>query len=400
MMEKDFQLKILIVTPYYYPALYYGGPVRVIYECTKRLIKLGHEVTVYTTDLMDRNTRHEKERNVVEGVNVRYFRNISNNMACRHHAFLPIGFYSTLKNSCSEFDVIHIHEYYTLLTVSAARFAIIYKVPFLLSAHGSLPVIEERGRQGRKIIFNRLFSNLILKNISGVIALNDEERKNYKHLGVPDEKIDIIPNGIDIEEFRCLPDPAEFRNRYNIKRDEKIILFVGRIHEIKGLDILINAFHGILQGIRGVKLVLAGPDDGYMQTLKGIVLEKGILSDIIFTDLLSGEEKLAAYSAADIFVLPSRSEGFPVTVLEACASGLPVVITDRCNFPEIKTYGAGLEVPCMEFPLYEALISLLANDEQRKEMGNKGKSMVFSKHNWDSIVKRLEEVYRNVVSKA
>lgn len=393
-------MNVLIVTPYYYPALYYGGPVRVVYECTRRLVKLGHDVTVYTTDVLDSNTRHDKEMDVVEGVRVRYFRNISNNLACRSHAFLPIGFYSALRNGCSEFDVIHIHEYYTFLTVSAARFARKHNVPFLLSAHGSLPVIEERGRQGRKIVFNWLFSNMILRNISGAIALNEEEKKNYKHLGVPDEKIDIIPNGIDTEEFCCLPEPSEFRNRYNVKRDEKIILFVGRIHEIKGLDILINAFNGILQSIRGIKLVLAGPDDGYMQTLKGMALGNDIFSDVIFTGLLSGKEKLAAYSAADIFVLPSRSEGFPVTVLEACASGLPVILTDRCNFPEIKTYGAGLEVPCMESPLYEALISILGNDEQRKEMGNNGKSMVLSKYNWDSIVKRLEEVYRNVVSKA
>lgn len=374
--------------------------MRVVYECSKRLVKLGHDVTVYTTDVMDRFTRHDKETDIVEGVKVRYFRNISNNLACRHHAFLPIGFYSALRNGCSEFDIIHIHEYYTFLTVSAARLAGKHNVPFLLSAHGSLPTIEERGRQGRKIVFNQLFSKMILRNISGAIALNEEEKRNYKHLGVSDKKIDIIPNGIDTEEFRNLPDPSEFRNRYKIKRDEKVILFVGRVHEIKGLDILINALHRTLQSVRGVKLVLAGPDDGYMKTLKGMALAKGIISDVTFTGLLSGEEKLAAYSAADVFVLPSRSEGFSVTVLEACASGLPVILTDRCNFPEIKTYGAGLEVPCMESPLYEALISLLGNDEQRKEMGNKGKAMVLSKYNWDSIVKRLEEVYRNVVSNA
>jgi glycosyltransferase involved in cell wall biosynthesis len=393
-------LRILTVIPYFSPAYYFGGPVRVTHEITRRLALRGHRVDVYTTDVFDGTSRHNKKEDNFEGVRVIYFRNIFNRLASRYHAFLPRGFYSSLRETCSGYDLIHIHEYYTFMAAVSAGLARKNGVPFLLSAHGSLPVTRERGNRGRKTLFNHLLRNTIVTDISRAIALNAREKEQYASIGIHEDKIEIIPNGINVMEFRDLPDGHQFRSRYGIRSEDKVILFVGRIHEIKGLDILLKAFNEVTRTASGVKLVIVGPDDGYLKTLYDIATTLRMRQDLVVTGLLSGGEKLSAYAAADIFVLPSRSEGFPVTVLEACASGLPVIITDRCNFSEVEKLGAGLEVTCSEQSLSNAIRKLLNDPALGKEMGGRGRKMVFDRYDWDSIVLQLEKVYRNVINRS
>ena len=387
-----------MITPYFFPAFYYGGPVRVTYELARRLVRLGHEVTVLTTDVLDQTSRYDKRTATAEGVKIHYFKNISNSLACRSHAFLPIGFYSFLGDASAAYDVIHIHEYYTLLTVFAAKFAGKHGIPAFLSAHGSMQVNEARGNQGRKKIFNGLFKDMILGTISAVIALNDKERNDFLCMGMENKRIEIIPNGIDLAEFEALPDRMEFRAKYGIKGDERIILFVGRIHEIKGLDLLLRAFTKLIKRVADVKLVFVGPDDGYLHKLRRMAEESGVLSKVLFTGLLSGKEKLSAYSAANLFALPSRSEGFPVTVLEACASCLPVIVSEACNFREVEARGAGLEIKCDEYALYDGMWKLLNDPQLRARMGMLGKNMVRDNYDWNAIVKRLEHVYQRAVN--
>ncbi len=389
-------MNVLLVTPYFFPSLYYGGPVRVTYEIARRLVNCGHSVSVVTTDVFDKTSRYDKRAESIDGVTVHYFKNISNHLACRYHAFLPLGLYSFLRDETSKYDVIHIHEYFTLLAVLAAKFGRKDHVPILLSAHGSMPVDGARGNEGRKSIFNRLFRGTIAESVSIAIALNGEEKGHYVRAGIPDNRIEIIPNGIDSSEFQQMPSCMEFRERYNIKKEESIILFVGRIHQIKGLDLLMKSFGDVARKLPRWKLVLVGPDDGAMQTLQSIALESGISSKILFTGLLSGREKLAAYAAADIFVLPSRSEGFPVTVLEACASGLPVIVSKACHFPEVQARGAGFEVDLNEHSL-SAAIEKLADPESRVSMGTRAKQMVMDNYDWGSIVTRIESAYQKAI---
>lgn len=393
-------MKILVIIPYFYPALYYGGPVRVTYELTRRLVKRGHEVTVYTTDVFDNTRRYHKRTENIEGVRVHYFKNINNNLACRYHAFLPIGFYSALKNSCREYDLIHINEYYTLLAVAAAKLARKNKIPFIFSAHGSLPVIRERGNQGRKMLFNMVFSRMTFKGIYRAIALNEKEREQFHDMGVEDKRIEIIPNGIDVEEFKELPDGVEFRKRYGIGTDEKVILYVGRIHEIKGLDTLLKAIKEITRTIKKIKLVIVGPDDGYLNPLQKMVVKLDLKSNVVITGLLAGKEKIEAYAASDIFVLPSYDDIWGIVVNEAMACRLPVIITEKVGAAgEIVKNGINGIIVKERDPaaLSNTIEKLCKNSMLGIEMGNKGKDIVFSMCDWSNIVQQLEQVYKNVV---
>ncbi len=113
--------------------------------------------------------------------------------------------------------------------------------------------------------------------------------------------------------------------------------------------------------------------------------------------MLSGEAKLAALNAADVFVLPSRSEGFSVAVLEALAAGCPVIVTEACNFPQVTKAGVGKVIPAGVEPLRQALAEMLSDDEQRRSMGVRARKFVEDEFDWTTIAARMSSVYEDVL---
>ena len=141
----------------------------------------------------------------------------------------------------------------------------------------------------------------------------------------------MIPNGIDWERFRTLPPRGALRARWGL-HDEPVVLFLGRIHFKKGLDLLIPAFDRCDAGCRMAQLVIAGPEnDDYGQKVRGWVRERGLDASVHFVGLLSGPDVVQAYVDADVFALPSYTENFGMTVAESMACALPVVISDQVN---------------------------------------------------------------------
>ncbi|GAJ22860.1 unnamed protein product, partial [marine sediment metagenome] len=165
--------------------------------------------------------------------------------------------------------------------------------------------------------------------------------------------------------------------------DQRIILFLGRIHKIKGLDLLAKAFADLPKPLDNIKLVIVGPDDGYLSSLKKLVTDLGINDKVLFTGPLYGQEKLKAYVDADVYVLPSFYEIFGITVLEALACGTPVIVTNRCGIADAINGQAGLVVPYDKEQLQHALLHLLGDDKMRSQFSEKGKSLVREKFNWE-----------------
>jgi len=201
-----------------------------------------------------------------------------------------------------------------------------------------------------------------------------------------------VPNGIDLFEFDNLPKRGEFRRKYGLGSDQKIILYLGRIHKIKGLDLLAKAFAQVLNDF-DVKLVITGPDDGYLPTLIRLIKELEIEEKVLFTGPLYGEDKLEAYVDADVYVLPSFYEIFGITVLEALACGTPVIVTDRCGLADVINGQAGLVVPYDKEQLQHALLNMLGNVKMRQQFGEKGKLLVCEKFDWEKIAEQVESVY-------
>jgi glycosyltransferase involved in cell wall biosynthesis len=386
-------MRILQVIPYFFPAEAYGGPVQSSNHLSKELVRRGHQVIVYTTDAMNSSTRQKVRYLEMEGRKVHYFRNLSNNLAW-HGLFLAPAMVFQLRKEIGTFDVIHLQDYRNFQNIVVHHYAKKCGVPYVVQARGELVTFFQRGRL--KKVFDRLWGCKILKDASRAIAVTPTEVEQYKSMGVSQDKIEIVPNGIDLSEFDDLPQRGEFRVKYDLEANQKVILYLGRINWIKGLDLLASAFADISKSSNDVKLAIVGPDGGYLPALKKLIKELGIEGKVLFTGPLYGRHKLEAYVDADVYVLPSLYEIFGITLLEALACGTPVIVTDRCGIASIIDGQAGLVTPCDKEQLAGTLSHMLSDDRMRREFGERGKLLVREKFNWEIIAEQIENIYRAV----
>jgi glycosyltransferase involved in cell wall biosynthesis len=267
------------------------------------------------------------------------------------------NFLLTRKN---DYDLIHIHEHITYQNILVYKFAKKYKIPYIHQAHGSLP---KRDKFLRKWFFNFFFGFRLLNGASKVIALNQGEVQQYRNIGIPKEKIAVIPNGINLSEYTNLPSTGSFKRKINIPKNEKIVLYLGRIHWIKGIDILVNAFANIATKLNDVTLIIAGPNDGYLNKIQTMIKAHKIENRVLILGPLYARDKLAAFVDANVFVLPSRYEAFPITVLEAVACKTPIILTENCGAKEFFRSRVGLVVKPDSKLLSEKLFDILTNDD-------------------------------------
>ncbi|MCK4732799.1 MAG: glycosyltransferase [Methanophagales archaeon] len=358
----------------------------------------GHEVTVYTTDGFKSRLNVEKNKPVdADGIKTYYFRNLSSYLA--REMVLPIPCYLPIvaRREIRGFDVIHIHEHRTVLGTVVHHYAKKYNIPYILQAHGSvLPTFQ---RQRLKNVFDLFFGYRILKDATKVLALTKTEAEHYKDMDVIEDKIEIVPNGIDLSEYENLPKKGEFRREYLIRDDEKIILYLGRLHKSKGIDLLVKAFSDILisKEVKGVRLVLIGPDDGYRSALDELVHDLKVNNKVLFTGFVTNNEKMVAFVDADVFVTPSFY-GFPVTFLEACACGMPIITTNKGDELDWIHDKVGYMVEYDKDPLRNAIIKVLSDEGLRGRFGEEGKKLVREEFGWDKIVKYVEQVYISLIS--
>ncbi len=391
-------MKILQIVCYFYPAWAYGGPPRNVYGLCKELVKRGHEVTVFTTDALDSKNRIAEKQEIVDGIEIRRFRNISNYLAFHHRIFLTPGMIAAVKRDIKNYDIVHLNDYRTLQNLLAHHYARQYAIPYVLQARGSL--VNFGKKQGLKTLFDVIGGHNLLRDASRLIAVAPLEVEYYKNKGVNDAKIDIVPNGIDLSQFENLPQRGDFKKKYGLKENNQVVLFLGRVHKSKGIDLLISAFAELTGEFNDVKTVIAGPDDGYLATLKSLTKDLGLEGRVIFVGPLYGEQKLAAYVDADVYALTSPYEVFGVTILEALACGTPVVVTEGCGIADIIKNKAGLVVPYEKEPLSQALHTLLVDDKMRQQFSRSGKKLVRENYSWSNIAGQMERVYKSCLTKS
>ena len=382
-------MKILQVIPYFVPAWDFGGPLPVCYQLSKQLVKRGHEVAVWTTDALNARSRIAQHKETIDGIQVRRFKNLSNSLAYRYNISSPIGM-ALAADETKGYDIIHIHEYRVLQNAFIRGHAKKHGVPYVLQAHGSLTTFFQKGWLKR--IFDKLWGYRILRDAAKGIALTQTEAEQYKSMGVSNDKIEIVPNGIDLSEFENLPQRGEFRRKHGLDDNERIVLYLGRIHQTKGIDLLVRAFVRLSKEVSGAKLVIVGPDDGYLPALKRLIKELHIEERVLLTGPVYGRDKLGAYVDADVFVTPSFY-GFPVTFMEACATGTPIVTTERWDHLDWLDGQIGYVTPYDEKELTKAITSILGNSGLAEQFGANGRDIVKNRFNWGSIAEQLERIY-------
>jgi len=387
-------MKILHVCGAFYPCFESGGVVRSVYEISKELVKKGHEVTVYTTDGCSKRLNVKNNCPVdVEGIKTYYFRNISNTLRWKYKLYTPYYLPFIARKEIKNFDVIHLHEHRTFLAAVVAHYADKYKIPYILQPRGSLPRFT---KSFQKKSFDFLFGYKIIKNSCKIIASSKIESEQYDKVFSSDKEIVYVPNGINLDEFKKLPKKGEFRKKYKIKENEKIILYLGRIHEIKGLDLLVKVFAELSKKSDNPKLVIAGPEDGYLNSLKNIAKILKIENKILFTGPLFGKDKLTAYVDADIFVLPSKYESFGNVALESLACGTPIIITKGCGLSEYIDKKVGYIIDYNKQQLLETLYNILTKDKKINIMSKNAKKFV-EKFSWTKVIENLVNIYQNVI---
>lgn len=396
-------MNLLHLIPYYAPAWTYGGSVRAATDLTRALVAAGHHVTVLTTDTLSATTRMEALDDTMDGVDVVRVRNRSNWLRGRVNLSTPHGIATTAEHLIRErqIDVIHCHELRTVENLYVAPVANRLGVPVVVSPHGTLP--HGTGRSIVKQTWDRVLGGRMLPRFDAVIALTENEaadaRTIWSACGVTlrDEQIYIVPNGVHLDDFADLPPAEPFRAQWNLGAGP-VVLFLGRLHERKGLQLLIPAFAQIAETVPDARLLIAGPDEGMRGPLESQVQHFELKERVVFTGMLTGADKFAALAAADLFALPAVGEGFSMAVLEAMACGLPVLLTPGCNFPEVVDAGAGVVVKRKITPLADALRDLLADSARLAAMGRAARAMIEARYTWSQVAQQFDTVYRAVIA--
>lgn len=392
-------MEILQVCPKFHPSVA-SGSTKVAYHISKELARRGHSVTEYTSDMRDKYIRITNGVKEIHGVKVHRFQTIGPMATREMKFFVTPAIIQKVKNEIHSFDIIHIHEYRSFQNIIVHHYARKGGVPYVLQAHGSLPRIM--AKQRLKWSYDVFCGYKLLRDASKVIALSQMEAEQYKGMGVPEEKIKVIPNGIDLSEYANLPPKGGFKKKFDVQEDKKIILYLGRIHRTKGIDFLVKAYAHLFNEMENddAILVITGPDDGYLHEIQALIKTLEIERDVLITGPLYGRNKLEAYVDANVYVLPSRYETFPMGLLEAYACGKPVIaskIGELKNLVIDEATGLLFEPRNVE-QLVKSMISLLDDPNKAEKIGLRGKRFVKENFTIEIVVDRLESLYEEIVS--
>jgi len=379
-------MKILQVVQFFAPK--HGGSAMVPYELSKHLHKTGHDVTVLTTDFQMDNDFIDS----LDGVKVIPFH-------CQMNLgslLISSSMKEYLKQNLNKFDLIHMHNFRTYQNIIVQEFAKKYKIPYVLQAHGSAPRIIEK--KGLKYLFDIVFGYKILRFASKVIAVSNVEVDQYLKMGVPKEKIVVIPNGIDVDLFNDLQEKGTFRKQYGIS-EKYIILFLGRLHEIKGIDFLIKSYAELRKELDDVVLVLAGSDDGYKAKAEMLINDLDLTNGVRFIGHVGGADKLAAYVDANVLVLPSIFEIFGLVPFEAIMCGTPIIVTDDCGCGElVRGANCGYLVKYGDVnELEERMKWVIKNPKDGEKLVDMGRKYIEGNLTWNNAIKQVGDVYENCV---
>lgn len=384
-------MKILLGVLYYEPAWAYGGPPKMVSDLARHLARRGHDVTVCTTDALDANARLPAGEQQLGGVRVVRFRNASNALAWRLKIFLPVGMQRWLAQHVARFDVVHLFDTRTMLNAWAAQAASAAGVPFVLSVWGSLP----RGEGWRAMVkrrYDHKHARTLFGGAAALLAQNDHEARLYAEFGGDAARTVLWPLGVDPDEFATLPPRGGLRARLGLSDDVPLALFVGRLHELKGLAPLIRAF--ARAAVPAAHLAIVGRDDGFLATAQALARELGIADRVHFPGGLYGPDAVAAYVDCDLFcITPTHFEETSLASLAAAACGRPLVINDRCGVPWLDEYDAGI-VANDEEAVAAALRILLGDPARRAQMGANARRMVEERFSAPRVVDQIETIYQ------
>ena len=399
------KLSICFVSPEFFPIA--GGTGAYVHYLSRELAKLGNEVHV-----LAQWSEGKEPFETVDRVNIHYLK-CPKTPIIRSWRFASSTFnkLEELKKGL-KFDVIHAN------LPLVPDFAIPQKAgeTLVTTSHSTWPgeaaairreKFEKLNTNERFMLrFNRMlksFEKGLMERAAALIAVSLYTKKEltdfYK---MPEEKINVIYNGVDVEKFKPLPNKGEIRQKLGLREDSRIILCVGRLYHRKGLSTLLRAVPKVASTFDDVKFIVAGKGlKGEEKELSNLATSLKVKDFVTFTGYFPDEALPNLYAASDIFVLPALYENFPFAILESQASGLPVISTRVGGIPEYVTEGKnGLLIdPGDHEQLASAMITLLSDTDLAAKLGEAGRKLVEEKFAWPLITGQVIETYRKVLEK-
>lgn len=403
-------MKILFAVHGYKPAWRLGGPVISVPALAEALVKRGHELAVFTT-----NSNQDQDLDVptdrwldVDGVRVRYFRRseplkrwfpsikyLSQSGGTLYAPDMP----GELARVVPSVDLVHTHLPFIYPTLASARAAFRHGKPLFYHQRGVFDPERLKFRALKKSLYLSLIEKPILRRATMLVALTPAEQASYAALGIRTPSR-VIPNGIDLPPVVETAAMHAMAAEWGIRPDHLVVLFLARLHPVKGADRLLEAFLRVAGRHPNAVLMLAGPDEfGIEASFRQRVSDAGLGARVVFPGMVSGERKAALLQRADLFSLPSDAEGFSMAVLEALAHRTAVLLSPGCHFPEVEAAGCGVVAEPNADALETALDGLLARPGALRDMGALGRALVSRDYTWDVIAARMEDAYAEGVDR-
>lgn len=387
-------MNILQVVLAFYPNIVWGGPPQNTYVLSRSLSLRGHQINILTTNILDYETKMSKYtiQSVWDGLPVTYLNSYWWGKRNNSMGFIVSPDLFKFTHLIRESDIVHIHGYRHFLFVFVSLISRYYKVPYIVQARGALT--EKFGRVGLKRAFDQTLGSISLRNAAYSISLCDEETDIYLKRGVSPSRVIKIYNPIDPRVCPVLPTGQAFREKYKIKPNEKILLFLARLHEKKGLDILLDAI-GILTR-DDYRLCIVGPDGGYQSIAEATVTKRGLENRVLFIGPLYDEQKFDAYRAAHVYILPTKGgEGLPTTIIEACYSGLPIIVTNTTEIAQLIHNRIGLAVNYDSLELKSAIETILDDTALHSYFRQQTISFLNTYFDLEKAIDQFEGIYEH-----
>lgn len=378
-------MRVVHVSAYFPPAFRYGGPPASVLGLCKGLQRAGVDVEVVTTTANGEEALPASPPGGTEydGVPVRYA------ASAFPRRFFGARVRAPLADALARADVCHIHGIWNVPEWWASHLARARNVPYVLSPRGMLqPAAVRRGRW-RKAVAYRLLEARNLRGASVLHATSDHEAAAIRDLQL-DVPVAVVPNGVDLASAQAAS--AGQRARLGIPADAFVVLFLGRMHRIKRLDVLADAFTIARQTHPSMRLVLAGPDEDRL--LPELMARLASHASHVHTPgEVNGADKWSLLKDADVSVHCSDSESFGLAVVESLAAGVPVIATRTCPWRDLDVHDCGRWVDQTPAAVAEAMRELADDSSRRREMGARAAAFAQERYSWDSIARTMTGIY-------
>ncbi len=383
-------MKILHITPFFEPAWHLGGVVHSISHLCRGLVQQGHEVTVFSTD-SGGNRRLPVPNNQpvdVGGIKVYYFKTDFSFKYC---------YSRDLREAChrlmKDFEIVHLTSFWCYPGIPAANNARKKGIPYVLSVKGTLRKSALRQKAIKKWIYFQTIERRIIRH-AAAIHYTTQMEKELDALHKFKNPSFIVPNGFDISEFSSSKN--DFKN--NLENDKILITFLGRLHKVKKLDLLIKAISTEALKDKIFVLMLAGPDGGEERYLRQLAISLGVDRKIRFLGMIDAKERNNLLAASNLLVLTSEDENFGNAAVEAMLSGVPVLVSDHVGIcREILADGAGVVVPIEVEAVAGALVKLLSDPEGLRVMGEAAVESARRRYDIDLVARQMATAYEDIL---